>query len=236
MKILDASKLRRDPSYFKKMFSPKDEGEIVNEDVNLLFPTRFVDIGIASLEKEVKTPCIYSLISNEKYAVSTIPVAMNFIPSKIEIVEVNEVQYYQLSFKKGGWFTKNSTVIKADTMMFDIYKEFMTNGRIPFYLNYDDIATVFNNARRYAGSNAGDDHTTIDMLISIIARDPKDLNNYYRNTDMKEPFVPIGLSNVTVGYQNTVSKITGSYLRLGLTSTLTQEPKKVIEIEKILRA
>ena len=233
---IDVSSLIKDVKTVSKNFIPKDEGELVVKETLLLFPVRFVEIGLAKLKRTVEIPRIYMVIVDNKYAVSTIPVSMEVSPNKIEIEDIDGVEYYVLTFLPNSIFTANRKSVKSSGLIYDLYNEFLVKGKIPFFIDYDSISSIFLNILKYGGSDIGKDHVIIDTLVSIVARDSKDLKAYYRTTSMKEPFTPIGLDNIISGYHNNTARLTGSYLQLGIGAAINDQVEEATPIEKVLRA
>jgi hypothetical protein len=86
----------------------------------------------------------------------------------------------------------------------------------------------------FANLKLGKNNVSLEMIISSITRNSKNLAEYYRtNPDGEYDF--IALRNIQLGATNTLSKINGSYYEMGLTSALARESDKLEDIEELLR-
>jgi hypothetical protein len=113
---------------------------------------------------------------------------------------------------------------------------------VPWYLGYPELAQLFNTARYHAGANIGSDHEVIELLVSIISRDPKDITRYYRQVAKtmqevkKNPPIYTPLKSVANVATNTTNKLAGSYFSEGVVSALVNPAERTERIEGILRA
>ncbi|MBW6072906.1 hypothetical protein, partial [Pseudomonas aeruginosa] len=97
-----------------------------------------------------------------------------------------------------------------------MYDEFVSKGNIPWYMNYYDMAKMFETAKEHADTFIGG-RSIIELIISTIARDPDDMTRLYRHIlsrhdDVKnKPPVTVPFRSVIWNTSDTTSKLNGAY-------------------------
>jgi hypothetical protein len=130
--------------------------------------------------------------------------------------------------------------VKTDTLVYRVYNEIIAGGHTPWYLGYAEMARIFDTARYHAGANVGQNHEVTELLISLIARNPKNRHEYYRATiqDMHDlvtnPPVFIPLRSVEYAASNTLNKLAGSYFSRGVVSALVSPSERVERLDALL--
>jgi hypothetical protein len=117
----------------------------------------------------------------------------------------------------------------------------LIQAKIPWYLSYRDIVDIFEKMPKYVGAKIKEDILTVELLTSIIARIKEDKRKQYRvyaNEIGKNDFSKItwvGLENIFFTFNSTISKIAGSYMELGIVSSIINPEKEVSDLEHVLR-
>ena len=206
-------------------------------------PYRFLTLGLASVGVTVFTVGHFALILDDgRYAVCNVNAMMELDPTTTRVVTIRDVDYQEFIFDEGQTIIKNTNLVKRPDYLFNIVDEFIFKGKVPWYLNYDDIGTIFDTAARHAGSDVGDSLEAIELLVSIIGRPAAELKTYVRHTgnsdkDFMQPslaYVPLKSRFYSVS--TTINKLVGSYLSEGITSALVSPPTTINTVERILRA
>ena len=119
-------------------------------------------------------------------------------------------------------------------------QQFIKRGKVPFYVTYNDLNKVFDTAASHAGRSLGDTADIMAVPISIIARNPKDVTQYYReiiNTvdpnTVKPVYVPI--TSVDQSATSAITKITGSYFYQGVVSAINNPTDQAEVLDLVLR-
>jgi len=240
MESLNTSGLKRNPDAIKKCFKTIGGSIIATKDIRLIFPERYINKNIATVGSTVRVVSIYAILDNEgNYAVSNVPVMVELTPSNIGEIEasgINKVCY----FEKDSVFAPKNTLIKDDKFLYDLFDEFIINGNVPAFMNYEDISNIIAQARKYAGQGIGDNPVAMEILASIISKSKENDEHYMRqfiknkgnNTKIKY----IGLKNLYHTFDNTISKLVGNYYSTGVTTAILDKEEKTTNIEEILRA
>jgi hypothetical protein len=161
-------------------------------------------------------------------------------PSSTVRVLINGDEYYEFTFDPGATVMASTDLVRVDTLVYNIYNEIFAKGRIPWYLGYRELAKIYDTAKKHAGANIGANQEVTELLVSIIARNPHNRQQYYRqyaktHEALAELPAYIPLRSVSFAATNTLNKITGSYARDGLISALVTPTERVERIEELLR-
>jgi hypothetical protein len=205
-------------------------------------PERFLEKGLAVLGQEVLMTGIYAIcVADKYYGVSTLNANLKIKPSKIVTVKIDDVSYLEFSFDPGSVVFVESQIVRTDTLVYRIFDEIIAKGRVPWYLDYNDLAKLFETSTEFAGVNLGRTHAILEMIAAAVSRSSTDRTQYYRQAvksqqDVKDhPPVVIPLRSVTYGASNTTAKLMGSYWNDGVTAALVNPADKVEKIEELLR-
>lgn len=221
----------------------KRQGNVVyaTGPCRIYIPKRFEDVGLAEVGEQVKFVGIYALAAGNHYAVDTIPALITTSPVAINTVKVDEVDYLEFEYDKGSEVISNTQLVQNKLMLYSIDSEIIAKGRVPGYLDYEDLAKLFDRSGEYGGMKLGANKAILAMIAMTIARDPKDGVTFYRHTikDKAElqsrPPTYVALRNIGVTASNTTAKLLGSYFDKGLTSALINPSDRNEGIEDLLR-
>ena len=233
---------QRDPDRVNAVLKEQDDGSIVTTVAcKLQVPERYLGRHLASIGSEVYVLGIFAIIVEDTfYAVSLTNAMMRITPASTETVMVEDVPYLEFYFEPGSQVFYSTDLVKNNTITYYIYDEFIAKGRIPWFMNYFDLSALFGTAKLHAGMNLGN-RAVVDLIMSTIARDPKDIMRLYRHSitsytyvDKTPPqFVPF--RSVIYNTSDTTSKLIGAYFGDSITSALVNPSEKVERIESLLR-
>ena len=243
MKTFDKDKLVKDNNYIKDLIKDNGDIYITKKDLLVVFPQRFVDKEFTILGTQSLVLGIIAIIDPEanKYAVLKIPGRLEMQPTEIDTMAIDDVPYYSLYFEKGMDFITNKKVIKEGNFLFDMFDNFLIKGKIPWYLEYQDLIDIFTKIGKFTGSKAGSNPLVYEILTAVIARWKEDKKVQFRNyvnqvgKIEKDELTWVGLENIWYSYSSTVNKLAGSYMELGLVSSILDPEKEVSDIEHVLR-
>ncbi|MNU19611.1 hypothetical protein D3C71_78420 [compost metagenome] len=234
---------KRDGQAVQACLKEMPDGRLVTtKGCKIYIPTRYAGRGLASIGIETHIVGIYAIVVEDQYyAVCNVNAMQRIAPSSSVKVVFDDEEYYEFTFDPGSTVISSLQLVKTDTLVFKIYDEIISKGRVPWYLGYADLGRIFDTAKYHAGANIGQNHEVTELLISMIARDRTDRRIYYRQSvkSLKDaqanPPVFIPLRSTAYGATNTTSKLAGSYFKDGLTSALVSPADRVEPIEEILR-
>lgn len=240
---MDIKRLVRDASKVHACLKELPDGRLVAvKECKIYVPSRFAERGLASIGIETHIVGIYAIVVEDiYYGISIVNAMMRIEPTSTIKIMIGDEEYYEFYFRPGSTVTPSVNLVKTDTLVYKIYDEIIAKGRVPWYLGYPELGKLFDTAKYHAGANIGTNHEVTELIISMIARDPKDRHQYYRKTikslqdgiDNPPAFIP--LRSVTYAATNTLNKLAGSYFNEGVVSALVNPTDRTERIEALLR-
>lgn len=233
--IRDASKVHAD-------LVPVNGAVITRKGCVIHIPERFLEKKLAVLGEDVLTVGVYAICVEDKYyGVSTLNASLKIRPSKITTIRIDDVSYLEFTFEPGSIVFTEDQIVRNDALVYRIFDEIYAKGRVPWYLNYNDLAKLFETSDEYAGVSLNRARAVLEMIAASISRDPKDRTMYYRQAVqsaeeiMTYPPDVIPLRSVTYGASNTTAKLMGAYWSDGRDAALVNPSENVERIEELLR-
>lgn len=240
---MDISKLLRNPDVVKKTLREVENCLYATQPTKIYSPVRFSERNLAQIGSEIYIVGIYAIVVNDvDYAVSLVNAMMKIEPTSFQIVNINGDDYFEFYFEPGAVICPNLELVKTDTLTYRIYDEIISKAKIPWYLGYIELGSIFDTAKYHAGTSIGSDREVTELIVSLIARNKEDRTKYYRQTvqsieDLKgQPPAYIPMRSVIYAATNTLNKIAGSYMETGVISALVSPSERVEHLESILRS
>lgn len=240
---MDYSKLKRSPENVKSALRQTKDGRVITtKPMRLIIPGRFLEKQLAVISSEIYTLGIFALVMDNFYSVSLTPAKMRIDPDSTKYVTWNDEEYIEFEFNAGSIVFPNVNLVKKETLLYEINEELISKGRIPWYLTYEDIGSLYQHSKKFAGTSLGYNHAILEMIAATIARNPDNPVMFYRHlVNTKEDltkFTPkyIPLKNIGLGASNTTARLMGNYFNDGLTSALVNPSERNEDIETLLRS
>lgn len=239
---MEFNKLKRDASRVHECLRELPDGRLVAlKPLKVYIPSRFAERGLASIGIETNIVGIYAMVTEDGYyAVSLVNAMMRIEPTSSLKIMVDDTEYLEFYFEAGSTVVASVQLVRTDTLVYRIYDEIISKGRVPFYLSYSELGRLFDTAKYHANANIGSNHEVTELIVSLIARDPKNKHRYFRVAakeaeinKIKPAFIP--LRSVTYAATNTTNKLAGSYFHEGVVSALVSPSDRVERIESLLR-
>ena len=206
------------------------------ETMEVRIPKRFEVYGMLDITDVVQALGIMDIIIDGKYECSlNVLSKLTIVPSEMDDMVIDGVPYLVLYLQKGDIFIQNTQVTQDANAIYAVYVEFITRGKPLYTLGYDQLALVFDRVKQMTASSVGVDRVLFELIVSHLARDPKDLFRQYRYTVMDVPPTIIPLRSVSLAPTTTSSRVFGSYFDDGLTSSLITTNKENSPFENIIR-
>ncbi|AEH03629.1 virion structural protein [Pseudomonas phage PhiPA3] len=239
---MNVRSLKRDAARALTHLTELENGSVVtNAACKIQIPERFTAKNLAVLGSEVFILGFFPIIFNEEYyGVSNTIAMMRILPSSTERVVIESEPYYEFSFEAGDKVFFSTALVVNDTLAYYMYDEFISKGNIPWYMDYYDMAKMFETADLHAGVNLGG-RSIVELIISTIARDPDDMTRLYRHRlsshdDVRKvPPVTVPFRSVIWNTSDTTSKLNGAYFSDSINSALVNPSESVEVIEELLR-
>lgn len=243
---MDFSALIRDPEKVYEALSLQKDGSVVcRKPVKVIIPTRYLESSLAEIGATVSTLAVYAIVVDDKYyAVSKTLAMMTLTPTSIATRKHDDTSYEELLMDAGSVFTPTTDLVVTDTLVYYVLENFVSRGRVPWFLDYEDIVTLTYSAEKHANVNLTSSHAVLAIIAAAIARDVNDNRKYFRQTlvgaeekrgrnGKDVTFVP--LSSVIMGATNTTSRLQGSHRTDGTISALINPSTRLERVEQLLR-
>lgn len=238
--MVDFQKLSRDPDRVKEALAETDDGAIVaKKDCAIYVPEPWINHGLVELGEQTYILAVYALVVEDTYyALSIVNSMVRVEPSSINHIYINNKSYLELVFEPGDRLVASKEVVKSDKLLYAIFSEIVSKGNVPVYLNYLDLGRLFDTAKSHGGVKLSSTPTILHMLLSVIARNPDDKTQFFRqitNGDDFENVSYVSLSSSIYGATNTTARMMGSFFDDNLSSALSRRVEEEEDIEAILR-
>jgi len=233
------NRFKRNPKHIKSKLKKTDRYILTKDDLYVIFPSRYINANLVEIDNVVKVCGILIIVDdNYNYSLMKIPNWISFTPSNIDDIEIDGVLYKLLNFQKNSIFIDNINIIESEEVLFNIYDEFIIKGNMFAFLPYSEATSLFDYAKKYCGSRVADDNTPLELTTSIISRNKDDLNVLYRNTlktvkslDKKPVYTKL---LDPYAFPDTLSKISGSYLKKGIDSSIVTPSDDLTTLERVV--
>lgn len=215
---------------------------IAKSNLVIQVPCRFNEMGLAQIGSSVFVYGLLAIIlETGEYAVCNVVAYMELGSCIIDKTTIDDVDYYNFHFKAGDVVFKTKELIKRANLVFSAMREFFLNGKIPWYVSYEDLGKIFDTAKRHSGTRAEITAPIIEFMAGYVARDKEDRSKFLRETaktkeDFKKKLTWVPMKSVYWSAPGTVNKIAGAYFQDGIVSAIVNPSEKTEKIESILRA
>lgn len=220
-----------------------DSSVVCTKELQMVFPSRFLERSLAEIGVEAYVCGFHALVLDQTwYTVGNVIAMIPVNPTSSSVIKIEGVEYTVLTFAAGSVVHKSTKLLKKDTLSYRVYREFMSQGKIPVYFNYLDLGDLFKTAKKHADANVGINPAVSRLISSAISRSRDDKTVYYRRVvkslnDIKSnPPVYVPLQSVIYSAGNTTSKLLGSHWGAGLGSALVNPTDRIERVEEVLRA
>lgn len=157
-------------------------------------------------------------------------------PSEVARIVIDNTPYIQLTFHKGDVFMKSTNIVVEAKLAFYVWLEYIKFAHTLKAMTYEEQATMFDKIRLSTGTTFPVDHSVYEAIFAHLSRAQDDFTIPYRNTDMKQDFRRIQLSDVTHAAKSSSAKIIGAYNSDGINSALVNPNETNSQIEDLLRS
>ncbi len=241
MQPFNIKNLKRKPDIIKSCFKIVGNSIILNKEISVIFPTRFINRKLAYMGDTVNVLGIFAIVDeNNNYAIMNIPAMIELTPSMSNEINIEDDPYMLLEFNQYDVFSNNTKLLQEDGFIYDLFDDFFIQGNIPWYLDYEDLSNILVLSQKYAGSRIGSNPLGLEILTSIAARVSSDKTIFYRtlSKDMekmkKDKPSYVALQNIYYTFSSTLAKTSGSYYKDGIVSAIVNKEKKKNKLEVIL--
>ena len=219
-----------------------DASVVTSKGCQVYFPTRFADRFLAEVGLSNSCVGLFVIVVDNYYALVIVNAMVALNPSSTKTITFKDTEYFEMSFNAGAVVIESLELVQNNDILYRLYDELFSKGKIPWYVGYEDLANLYDTAKEFAGANVGENPEVIQLLTSLVSRNVNNRLQYYRSVvntrkdliDNPPAFVP--LKSVMYSATNTVNKLVGSYFSEGVVSSLLYPTTRVEPLERILTA
>lgn len=209
----------------------------IGQTLSVLIPKRYEVYNLLTLADTVTSLGIVDLVIDDKYRAGLLMLAtIEMEPDEVTTIMIGDLQYVKLTLSNGNKFICNTERIADSAIVYAVWMEFITRGKLIFNIEYDTLSTLFDQSKSMCDQSINVDHVVFEIIYSHLTRDPDNLSVQYRHTDMTKPFTMIALRDVGYATVSTASRMLGSYYANALNSSLLQTTTTHSDIEDLLRS
>jgi len=235
--------LVRDPQTVLANLVENKSGQVLTKvPCKIQVPARFATVGLGQIGIDVFTyGCFPIILETGEYSVCNVNALVSLNPYKVLTINIDDVDYNEFHFEAGQVVINTTDLVKKDTLLYFVFDEFIFKGKVPWYVEYEDLGKLFDTSQLHAGSNIGQRLEVIELIASMISRPKNDRSKYIRLSATKYADLSIDkvsyvpLNSVFYSVNTTINKLTGNYFSDGVTSALVTSTHEVQKIESILR-
>ncbi len=231
---MELTKIKDVAQYFEK----KDNKWIfTGKKLEVYIPRFYQERDLLVIGDVANVLGIFQLRIDDKFS------AVMMILARIDIEFVNTrteteggFDYIVLELGTGSTFIANSNIVKNSNIIYEMFIAFLAYGKIPPYLDYTSIQSLFDQSKEHCGVSLGLNHAIFEVIYAHAFRSSDDPYQFYRNTPMNKPPVVVALHQISHGPISSSSRIIGSYMGEGIVSSLVDDTERTPSlIENLMR-
>ena len=228
-----------DISVIEKMFITDEKHDcvrFVGETLDLYIPKRYENYQFLHIGERIDCLGIFKMVINGNIECGLqLPAIISIDPTDMAWVTVDDEKFLKVTLTHGSNLMTTLHLLQNDKIYFTTWREFLSVGHLPLYINYENIAFLFDDLKETTGKGINIDHSVLEIIYAHLFRDSKDLNVFYRHTNMLEKPSTISLKAVSWGPSGTFAKIAGSYAQDGYNSAMLNQAERNSELEDMWR-
>ena len=240
---MQPTQLVRDKNFILSILDKtKENNTRVKKAAKIYIPAAYVERGLTSIGSETYVLGIFPIVCEDKFSTLICNSMVKIEPAQTNNVVINDEDFIEFEFPAGSVMIVNNNLVRINTLTYKIFEYFHSAARVPWFVTYNQMARLYSSAKDYADANIGANHETDELLASVIARNPNNRRQYFRqftehdDDSTEHQPVYISMRNVAYSATNTMSKLGGTYFTEGTVSALVSPTTRVEPIERILRA
>lgn len=242
--MINVSELTRDGKVLlDALVVNKDDSVTVTEDCLVYVPKRFLEGSLGSMSSSSSTinvSCVLGVVfpNRKTYSPITSVMRVNTTPFSIDEQAINGVEYYVLEYNKGDTIFDSLYCIQDTQLSYAYYMELNYYAKLPWYLDQDDLSSIFDNAKSEAGNQVGSDPHIVRVINGVMFRDPDNLDRPYGSSTAIDKGIPptiVGLNNSAMLADGTFSKLMGGYLQDNIVANIVNPDTRVTDLEQLIK-
>ena len=227
---MNLKSLKRDDKAILTQLTKKQGKLYCSKPAKIYFPTRYVAADLALLDTYIYFYGLAMLVIDKTYMVIRTPTLLKSDVHILNTVMLDDDEMYELTFDPSIPLFE-TLLVQNGTLVYYSLNEFIIKGKIPKYVEYDDIPILFGKSKKFNDVSLFDDPIKMEIFVSVIARNSLKPNESIRH-DLSAPMRWIGLGDKNYGYPDNLARLGGGYLDNALTTALTADPREPTSLEE----
>lgn len=237
---MDISRLKHEPiKVYKTLFETDTHQLRTDSGCSIYFPAGYIGKGLAVISSEVSSLGVFAITHDGvHYGVSMCTGMVTFGPCEISSVEMDDEEYVKLTFEKGSIVLDDTNIVKKKKLTSPLLDYFNDYGHSPWFMNGILQAELLRDTQYFNDIFLGGGQPVYDMMVSPLARDPKNLENQWRHVikvdaDLFNRPVFLPSRDVASNASSNFARINGSELKQGIKAALLSNPERPEPLEDI---
>lgn len=216
-----------------------DRSVIATKKLSITIPKRFERSNLCEVTEKVVCVGAVGIVVDNYYAPQCVLARLTYTSGDIEETVINGEKYYLLNFLPGETVIERMRVATESLIGYQFYMEFKKYGRLPWYLEYEDVNSALDEAKYYTGKSTSNSAQALRVIDSLTCRDPDnpDLSFRYGKSidDLNKRPVVIGVNNPGQLLTGAFARMGGGYTDENTTAALLENNVDTTDIEKVLK-
>lgn len=233
--MLSFKTLKRNHNLLKSIFIIKDDVLIGKTDCKIYVPQDYLKYRMLTIGEKTEMLAVAAVVSNGEYGLFNGCCKITIQPDVVKNVMIDGTEYIEFSFTAGNIIVPRTVTVKDSDLVYDMYKYFYSQGKIPSFMNVDDLGNIFIHHKEYGGINISPNNVPFEIVASMICRDKKNTFQYHRHADQNAEPLIIPFNSVLFNAKSTTAKLLGANLEDGFTNALVNPSDETDRLETLLR-
>lgn len=237
---MDITKAVRNPAKVHKDLKKVGSTLVTQGGCWIYAPTSYTAKDMAFITATVTIIGVYLITTDHlTYGAANATSLMGLEPSVIEVVMIDEVEYYQFYFEPGSVVVSNVFLKCERKMPYNVMSYFYDYGRVPFWMTIIDHGSLLASTRYWNDMTMFPDGITHDIYSAHLQRDNKNVRKHFRHSirteaDIRIPATYIPLRDGALNKTSRLAKLSDTELKRGIRSALLNDPVREEPLEQLL--
>ena len=205
------------------LFTENKKGEIhTSATIEIHIPTYFPKT-LVKIEEQISIVGSFAIVANGKYAVFSALSMLDIVPKRYQV----DGDYHIFGFDANDLVVRSTNVLKNGGVVHPIIETYLFKGKVPWYMGYEDIASLLLRASEDTGLDVDISPPIIDLLVAAVATIKKDGSKVRHSALSREKLVRDLIAYTQMdsvfNVDNTLNKILGNHQSRGTLSALVDE-------------
>ena len=209
----------------------------IGTEMRIYIPTIYKKHNLLTVTDTVDALGIFEVDIEEELSHGLfLPAVLSMRPSDTAFATIGGTDYCRCLFTRGDVFLTSTNVVKTSQLAYILFTEYIQFSRIPKFIDYQKCAFLFDIIKQVTDSKINVNHAVFEMIFSHLARDPENIKQPYRHSDMTKPPRFVKLDDAANATMTVTSKLAGGYFQDAINGALASPNEDVSsEIEDLLR-